>query len=126
MERLKTSYVSISNYNIKYPIEKSILIVNLESKRFPTAVDNADIWSLKSLHTFFEKCLYHILMKFEQNCMVQTARNFELFDKKQNRTKQNKTNKQNKNKNKKPGFLNHFWQSVDAILEDVFMAETIF
>ena len=46
-----------------------------------------------------------MLVKFEQNRMVQTTRNFELFDK--NKTKQNKTNK-NKNKNKqtkKPGFL---------------------
>ena len=44
----------------------------------------ADIGSLKSLHTFLKKCLYHRPMpvKFEQNRMVQTTRNFELFDKK--------------------------------------------
>ena len=38
-------------------------------------------------------------VKFEQNRMVQTIQNFELFDKK---------------KKKKTCFLHHFWQSVDA------------
>ena len=52
MERLETSNLSISNYNIKYPIGKSIFSVNLPSKFFPTAVANADIGSPKSLHTF--------------------------------------------------------------------------
>ena len=37
--------------------------------------------SLKSLHTLFDKYLDHMLAKFKQNRMVQTARNFELFDK---------------------------------------------
>ena len=45
-------------------------------------IANADIESLKSLHTFFTKCLYHMLVKFEQIRIVQTTRNFELFDKK--------------------------------------------
>ena len=39
--------------------------------------------------------------------MVQTTRNFEPFDK------------------KKQVFKSHFWQSADAILEDVSEAETI-
>ena len=42
-----------------------------------------------------------MLVKFEQNCMVKTTRNFKLF---------NKT---------------IFWQSADAILEDVSAAEII-
>ena len=42
-----------------------------------------------------------MLVKFEQNRMGQTTRNFELFDP------------------KKRVFYNHFWQRVDAILEDV-------
>ena len=47
-----------------------------------------------------------MLVKFEQNRMVQTTQNFDLFD-------------------KKAGFKKkHFWQSVDAILEDVSVAET--
>ena len=45
-----------------------------------------------------------MLVKYEQNRTVQTTRNFELFDKK-NRV-----------------FYNHFWQRVDAILEDVSVA----
>ena len=53
-----------------------------------------------------------MLVKFEQNLIVrlQTTRNFELFDKNKNKTKQNKTKqnktKQNKTKQKqKTGFL---------------------
>ena len=48
-----------------------------------------------------------MLVKFEQNGMVQTAQNFELFE-------------------QKTGFFyNHFWQRVDAILEDVPVAKII-
>ena len=49
-----------------------------------------------------------MLVKFEQNRMVQTTWNFEPFDKK-----------------KKKVFYNHFWQRVDAILGDVSEAEII-
>ena len=52
-----------------------------------------------------------MLVKFEQNRMVQTTRNLEISDKKQ-------TNKQTKQV-----FYNHFWH--DAILEDVSVAEII-
>ena len=44
-------------------------------------------------------------MKFEQNRMVRTKQNFKLFDKKK--------------------MVNHFCQSVDAILEDVSVTEKI-
>ena len=54
MERLKTSDVSISDGNIKYPIEKSIFAVNLLLKLFRVAVGNADLESLKTLHSFLE------------------------------------------------------------------------
>ena len=47
-----------------------------------------------------------MLVEFEQNCMVHTTQNLELFD-------------------KKLLFLNYFWQCVDAILEDVSVTETI-
>ena len=80
MEILQTSNVSISNGNIKCPIGKSLLAVNLPLKLFRATIANADIGSLKSLHTSLKKCLYHMLVNFEQNCMVQTTRNFELFD----------------------------------------------
>ena len=82
MERLQTSNVSISNGNIKYPIGKSIFAVNLPLKLFRTTVANADIGSLKSLHTLFDKYLDHMLVQFAQNWMVQTTRNFEVFVKK--------------------------------------------
>ena len=46
-----------------------------------------------------------MLVKFEQNLMVQTTRNLELFDKKkQNKTKQNKKQKQKQYKTKN-GFI---------------------
>ena len=44
--------------------------------------------------------------EFEQNRMVQTTRSLSFFDKKR-------------------GFFNHFWQCVDAILEDISVAQTI-
>ena len=59
MERLQICNVSISNGNIKCPIGKSF-----------------------SLHTFLTKCLYHMLVKFEQIRIVRTTQNFEFFDKK--------------------------------------------
>ena len=45
------------------------------------------------------------MIMFEQSRMAITLRNLELFDKKR--------------------ALNHFWQSVDAILEDVSVAKTV-
>ena len=82
METLWTFNVSISNGNIKCPIGKLIFAVNLPLNSFHATVANADIESLKSLNTFLTKCLYHMLVKFEQNRMVQATQYFELFDKK--------------------------------------------
>ena len=65
---------------------------------FHVTIVDADIGNLKSLHTLFDK----------------------YFDKKQ------KTKNKNKNKQKKPPFLKTFWHSIDAIFEDVSVAETIF
>ena len=47
-----------------------------------------------------------MLVKFEQNRMVRTIRNFDLFD-------------------KKWLTILIFWQIVDTILKDVFVAKTI-
>ena len=33
------------------------------------------------IHALFDKYLDHMLVKFEQNCMVGTTQNVELFDK---------------------------------------------
>ena len=82
METLLTSNVSINNGNIKYPIGKPIFAVNLPLKLFPATVANVEIGSLKSLHALFDKYLNHVLVQFEQNRMVQSTRNFELFNKK--------------------------------------------
>ena len=49
---------------------------------FYVTIADADIGSQKSLYTLFDECLDHILVKFEQNHMVQTTQNFQLFDKK--------------------------------------------
>ena len=87
MERLLTFNVYVSNGNIKYPIRKSIFALNLSFKLFRRIVANADIGSLKSLHTYLNKCLYHMLVKFEQNHMVQTTRNFELLTTKKKKKK---------------------------------------
>ena len=106
MERLQIFNVSISNGNIKCPDRKIDFWNNLALKLFRATIANVDIESQKSLPTFLTKCLYHMLVKFEQICIVPTTQNFELFDKNQ-------------------AFKNHFWQSVDAILEDVFVAESI-
>ena len=57
-------------------------------------ITDADIGSLKSLHTLFEKYLDHMLVKFEQNHLIRNIQNFELLGKK---------------------MINHFWESIDAI-----------
>ena len=49
---------------------------------FYVTIADADIKSLKSLHTLFDKFLNHMLVKFKQYCIVRTIQNFELFDKK--------------------------------------------
>ena len=85
MERLYTFNVSISNGNIKCPIGKSFFCskfaVKLVLKLVRATVANADIGSLKFLHTFLTKCLYHILVKFEQNRMVHLHEILSFFDK---------------------------------------------
>ena len=80
MVRLQTFNVSISisNSNIKCLIRKSIFSVNLPLKLFRATIANVDTGSLESLHTFLIKCLYHnhMLVKFEQICVVQTTLKF--------------------------------------------------
>ena len=70
---------------------------------FYITIADADIGSLKSLHTVFGKYLEHMLVKFEQNRMVRTLQNIEFFEK----------------------MVNHFWQRIDAILEDFSVTKTI-
>ena len=66
----------------KMPDRKINFCINLPLKLFRATVANADLGILKSLQTILKTCLYHVLVKFEQNRTVQTTRNFELFVKK--------------------------------------------
>ena len=50
-------------------------------RAFYVTIADADIGSLRPLHTF-DKYLDYMLVKFEQNRMVRTIQNFVLFDKK--------------------------------------------
>ena len=68
-------------------------------RAFYVTIVDADIGSLKSLHTLFDKYLDRVLVKFEWS---ELYKNFSFFTK----------------------LVNHFWQSVDAILEDVSLTET--
>ena len=68
MERLYTSNVSNSKGN-KIRGRKNQFCSNLPLNLFRVAmvtVANADIESLKSLHTLFDRYLYHMLGNFEQ------------------------------------------------------------
>ena len=66
---------------------KYFFAVNLLFNLFLTTIANVDMKVFKSKYTFLKPCLYQIPVKYEQNCMVQTAQNFELFDKKKSKTK---------------------------------------
>ena len=59
-------------------------MLKLMQKLIYVTISDADIGSLKSLHTLFDKYLDHMLVKFEQNRMVQTIHNIELFCQKKN------------------------------------------
>ena len=72
-------------------------------RAFYVTIAYTDIGSLKSLYTLFDKYLDHMLVKFEQNRIVQTIQILSFLTK----------------------MVNHFWQSVDVILEDVSATEII-
>ena len=97
--------VSISSYNIKYPIGKSIFAVNLPSELFRVTVANADIGSIKSLHTLIWKLFVPHANKIWTKSYGPNYTKFWAFWQKK-KTKQNKTKtKTNKNKNKNTGFF---------------------
>ena len=103
MERLKTSNVSISNSSTEEFWCQILRKLIFRSGIYVTIAD-ADIRNLKSLHTLFGKYLDHMLVNVEKIVWSETIQNFVLFDKK---------------------MVNNCWQSVDAILEDVSVTETI-
>ena len=49
-------------------------------RSFYVTITDADIGSLKSLRTLFDKYLDHTLVKFEQNCMVRNIQHLERLD----------------------------------------------
>ena len=59
----------------------NLLQILISDLAFYVTIADADIGSLKSLHTLFDKYLDHMLVKFEPNHMVRTIPNFLLFDK---------------------------------------------
>ena len=77
MERLKRMERSFNNSTM----EKSCWQIYCKNWFFDwsfyVTIADADIGSLKSLHTLFDKYLDHMLMKFEQF----ELQNFEFFDK---------------------------------------------
>ena len=72
---------SVSIGSIKCSIGKSIFALNLPLKLFRATVANAYTRSLKSLHTFFDTYLGHMVAKFEPKRIVRKVLNFELSDK---------------------------------------------
>ena len=81
MERRYASNVSVSNDDLKYPIGKSIIAVNLPLKLLYVTVANANTESLKSLPILFDTYLDYMLAKFEPNRIVQKVKKIELLDK---------------------------------------------
>ena len=60
-----------------------VLMANLLQKlifdAFYVTITDTDNGSPKFFHTLFDNCLDHMLVKFEQNCMVGNIQNFEVF-----------------------------------------------
>ena len=63
MERLKTSNVTISNGNMDEFNSKFTAKIDFSDRVFYIIITDADIGSLKSLHTLFERYLNHMLAK---------------------------------------------------------------
>ena len=79
-------------------------------KFFRGTVVNADIQSQKSLHILFDKYFDHMLVKFKQNRSVWEIQIFKtVFNQKK----------------KVQVYENRLWLSVDAILKEGSVAETI-
>ena len=54
----------------------------ISDRAFYVTIADADIGSLKSLHTLFDKYMDHMLATFEQNRLVQTIIFFAFWQKK--------------------------------------------
>ena len=69
--------VAGKSFNIKFASK-----IDFSARVFYITFADADIGSLKSLHTLLDKYLDSMLLKFEQNRLGRTIQNFELFRKK--------------------------------------------
>ena len=63
--------VTRESFNAKFTAKIDFL-----GRAFYYTIADADIGSIKSLHTLFDKFVDHMLVKFEQNRMVQTVQKF--------------------------------------------------
>ena len=64
---------------VKNGYKSPVLLQNLIFRSDIFTIADADIGSLKTLHTLFDKYLDHMPVKFEQNRIVQTILKFVLF-----------------------------------------------
>ena len=71
MEILYTSYVRVSDGNIKCQIGTLMFVLLL--KLFRVTFANTDARSFKSLHKLFDTYFDYMLAKFEAKCMVQNV-----------------------------------------------------
>ena len=98
MEWLKNFNVSISNCNTEFL--RAIYCKKWFSNRaFYVIIAETEIGCLKSPHTVCNKYLGHMLVEFEHNRIRSKLNKFWVFFLRE--------------------MVNHFWQSFDAILEDV-------
>ena len=82
MEKLWTSYASISKCSTEEFCLQIYCKKWFSDRTFYITIADADIGSIKYLHTLFFNYLDHILVNLEQNRMVRTLQAIELFDKK--------------------------------------------
>ena len=89
--------VARGNFNSKFTAKKWF-----SDRAFFITIADPDIGSIKSVHTLFVKHLDHILVNFEQNRTIVKSnyRKFWAFWQK---------------------MVDHFWQRIDAILDDGFV-----
>ena len=68
--------VAEKSFNAKFTAK-----IDFSNRVLYVTITDADIESLNSFHTLFDKYLDHMLVKFEQNRMIQIIQNFELLTK---------------------------------------------
>ena len=98
MERLKSSSVSVCNGSTEEFYLQIYCKNSFSHRTFYVTIPDADIESRKSLRTLFDMYLEHMLKNFNQILWYEIFKILSFLEKK---------------------MVNHFWERVDAILEDV-------